>query len=305
MMLSSSGLSRVLIEVCVDSLESAIIAQENGANRLEVCANLPVGGGTTPSMGLVGCILESVKLPVMVLIRCRTGDFVYSPSELVVMLADVKLLACSAKQHSGREGEVGVVIGALTKEGRVDEPAVKALLQAAGTMPVTFHRAFDMVRDADEALQTIANLGGIKRILTSGLAPTSLAGLPLISSLSSSPQLNNNNLTILPGSGISSRTILPLISALYPVWQAQGKRGEVHLSAGAWEIPKEGVWRREGMGFGLGVTVMAAAREGRKEKESEERENREWGRWMVRGDELRKVRGMVDVFVAEQERAQQ
>ncbi|KZT61340.1 hypothetical protein CALCODRAFT_480054 [Calocera cornea HHB12733] len=181
-MASAAGDRRVLIEVCVDSLESAIIAQENGADRLEVCTNLAVGGGTTPSIGLISCILEQVQLPVMVLIRCRTGDFFYGSDELEVMTADIGAIAQLSEMHKGHE--VGVVIGALCRDGTIDEPAVKALMLATGHMPVTFHRAFDMVQNPDEgessssarvgahgsscetALLKVSGIGGIRRILT-------------------------------------------------------------------------------------------------------------------------------------------
>ncbi|KZP00838.1 hypothetical protein CALVIDRAFT_595009 [Calocera viscosa TUFC12733] len=280
----SSGAQRVLLEVCVDSLESAVIAQENGADRLEVCANLAVGGGTTPSLGLARCILEHVRLPIMVLIRCRTGDFYYTPSELAVMVADIRAIALLAEEHKDRE--VGVVIGALSSNGTVDEPAVRALLQAAGHMPVTFHRAFDMVRDADEAMRTISDITGIGRILTSGLAPSCITGLECIARLSRSSQA----LSLMPGSGIKSTNVDQLLHVLYPIWHAQGTGFEIHLSAGGYFSPQGGGFRREGMGFGLGVTATDA----------EEKERREWGRWCVRAEELREVRRLVDVFVVGQ-----
>jgi len=283
MISSLSQVPHILIEVCVDSLQSAVTAQENGADRLEVCANLAVGGGTTPSAGLVRCILENGDLPLMVLIRCRTGDFVYSPSEHAVMLADIDAVRHVAQQHPGRE--VGVVIGALTPEGAVNEAAVRALVLAAKGMPVTFHRAFDMVRDPEEALETLATIGGVRRILTSGLAPTCLQGVDCLERLYHS--VHRGGLIIMPGSGINTSTVVPLLTAIQPCWQATGSAREVHLSAGGWVSGREKLFRREGMGFGLGVMAP----------EGEEREKREWGRWEVSTEELAKVRRMTNEFV--------
>ncbi|EJU01051.1 hypothetical protein DACRYDRAFT_22857, partial [Dacryopinax primogenitus] len=199
----------------------------------------------------------------MVLIRCRTGDFVYTPEELEVMRSDIEAIGELAASGPGKD--VGVVIGALTAEGKIDEPAVRSLVQAARGMQVTFHRAFDMVRDAEEALTTLASIPGIQRILTSGLAATCIAGLSLITQLSIA---HPNSLTLMPGSGVNAHTITPLLQSLYPIWHDQDKRGEVHLSAGRWAEPRK-TFRRERMGFGLGVMG------------GEEMERREWGRWEV------------------------
>jgi hypothetical protein len=93
----------------------------------------------------------------------------------------------------------------------------------------------------------------------------------------------------MPGSGIHSRSISSVLSTLYPIWHDQGVIGELHLSAGGWTYPRSGLFRREGMGFGLGVTAQ----------DEREKEKREWGRWKVRGEELAEVRRIVDQWVAD------
>ena len=156
----------ILVEVCVDSVESAMAAQEGGADRIELCDNL-VEGGTTPSAGMIAACRNRLSIPIFVLVRPRGGDFLFSDVEEEVMLKDVA---------SARElGADGVVIGALRADGSIDEERVFAMTRAAGSVSVTFHRAFDVSRDADEALEALVGLG-IPRVLTSGQSPTALEG---------------------------------------------------------------------------------------------------------------------------------
>src|SRR5205085_7413207 len=131
-------------------------------------------GGVTPSAGLIGAVWERLEIPVFVLIRPRTGDFLYSVDELDVMLRDIALARSLDAD--------GIVIGALTPEGDVDVRTVHKLVEAAGSMQVTFHRAFDFVRDQNVALETLIELG-VDRVLTSGGAPTALEGAQKIASL--------------------------------------------------------------------------------------------------------------------------
>ncbi|KAG6837654.1 hypothetical protein H0H93_004930 [Arthromyces matolae] len=136
--------SSILVEVCVDSVQSAITldAAQAGADRLELCANLGLGGGTTPSLGLLKSVQKEVSLPIMVMIRPRTGDFLYSHHELQVMLQDIRIF----KGNNVR----GIAVGILNREGTVDVKRMKIVLEAALPLEVCFHRAFDMTRDAEE-----------------------------------------------------------------------------------------------------------------------------------------------------------
>ncbi|XP_047008243.1 copper homeostasis protein cutC homolog isoform X3 [Ictalurus punctatus] len=162
-----------LMEVCVDSVESAINAERGGAGRLELCSSL-IEGGITPSVGLLQVVKENVQIPVYVMIRPRGGDFLYSEREVEVMRRDIELL----KRHRAD----GFVLGALTEDGRVDAELCMELLATCRPLPVTFHRAFDMVHDPSVAVETLVSLG-FERILTSGCDSSALEGLPVIKRL--------------------------------------------------------------------------------------------------------------------------
>ncbi|KAK1905105.1 Copper homeostasis protein cutC like [Dissostichus eleginoides] len=162
-----------LMEACVDSVESAINAERGGAGRLELCSSL-LEGGLTPSLGLLQVVKQYVKIPVYVMIRPRGGDFLYSDQEVEVMRKDIELM----KSHRAD----GLVLGALTEDGWVDAELCMEFLAAARPLPVTFHRAFDMVHDPVVALETLISLG-FERLLTSGCENSALEGLPLIKRL--------------------------------------------------------------------------------------------------------------------------
>nr|XP_055026725.1 copper homeostasis protein cutC homolog isoform X3 [Misgurnus anguillicaudatus] len=162
-----------LMETCVDSVESAINAERGGAGRIELCSNL-LEGGTTPSTGLLQIVKENVKIPVYVMIRPRGGDFLYSDWEVEVMKKDIDQM----KRH----GADGLVFGALTEDGRVDSELCMELMATSRPLPVTFHRAFDMVHDPAVALEVLVSLG-FERILTSGCDSSALEGLPVIKRL--------------------------------------------------------------------------------------------------------------------------
>ncbi|XP_054060465.1 copper homeostasis protein cutC homolog isoform X1 [Rissa tridactyla] len=183
-----------LMEVCVDSVESAVNAERGGAGRIELCAGL-VEGGTTPSMGLLQVVKQCVRIPVFVMIRPRGGDFLYSDREVEVMKADIRL----AKLH----GADGLVFGALTEDGRIDTELCTALLAVCRPLPVTFHRAFDMVHDPLVALETLISLG-FERVLTSGCDSSALEGLSLIKRLAEQAK---GRIVVVPGGGITERNL--------------------------------------------------------------------------------------------------
>ncbi|XP_030841381.1 copper homeostasis protein cutC homolog isoform X2 [Strongylocentrotus purpuratus] len=183
------------MEICIDSVESAIAAQDGGAARVELCANL-FEGGTTPSLGLLQVIKqECPALPVFILIRPRGGDFVYSILEFQVMKQDIKLM----KEH----GADGFVLGVLTNDGNVDKDRCRELMALCRPLPTTFHRAFDMCADGYAALEDIISLG-FDRLLTSGQESTVLEGLPMIAELVTRSQ---GRIIIMPGGGITERNL--------------------------------------------------------------------------------------------------
>lgn len=183
------------IEICANSLDSALIAQDAGADRVELCAAM-AEGGTTPSYGTMAAtrdMLTTTKLNVI--IRPRGGDFLYNDRETEVMLRDIEL--------ARKLGADGVVIGMLTPMGQVDMPRMRELINAAGDMSVTFHRAFDMCADFNRALEDVIALG-CHRILTSGGAARAVDGLATLKSLVERAQ---NRIIIMPGSGVNPDNI--------------------------------------------------------------------------------------------------
>lgn len=179
---------KLTIEVCVDSVESAMAAERGGADRVELCDNL-LEGGTTPSAGAIAIARERLTIKLQVIIRPRGGDFCYSDVEFAVMRHDVGL----AKQL----GADGVVIGILTSDGEIDVARTRELIELARPLSVTFHRAFDMSRDPYRALEQLIELG-VDRILTSGQEPSVIEGLDLIAEL---VQLAGDRVIIMPGGG--------------------------------------------------------------------------------------------------------
>jgi copper homeostasis protein len=187
-----------LLEICAGSIASALAAQEGGADRIELCDNLEQGG-TTPSAGTIILVKKMLSIPVFVLIRPRTGDFLYSEEEFEVMKQDIVF----CKEHRAE----GVVLGVLNEDGTVDMKRTAELVDLAGPMQVTFHRAFDMTSDPFKAMEDIISLG-IKRILTSGQAATALEGAQLIQQLNNR---TNNSLSIMPGGGNTEDNVRRII----------------------------------------------------------------------------------------------
>lgn len=162
-----------LIEICVEGIDGLLAAQAAGADRVELCASL-VEGGITPSLGTVRAALELATIPFHVIVRPRGGDFLYSDAEYGSMLADVRAL--------GELGVAGVVVGCLNADGTIDEKRMSELVQAAGPLNVTCHRAFDMTRDPAEALEALIRCK-VGRVLTSGQRDTALEGAELLADL--------------------------------------------------------------------------------------------------------------------------
>lgn len=192
-------------EICANSVESCLAAQEGGADRVELCAGIPEGG-TTPSYGeikLARKLLTKTKLHVI--IRPRGGDFLYTPLELERMEEDIRIC---------RElGVDGVVFGCLTEEGEVDREANRRLVELARPMSVTFHRAFDRTADPMKALEDIISLG-CNRILTSGQQPKAIDGISLLAQLEKKlKEYPLPPIQLLAGSGVNEENIRQIFDA--------------------------------------------------------------------------------------------
>ena len=184
----------VVMEIAANSLASAQAAQHGGADRIELCAALEVGG-LTPSHAQIALARERVRIPLYVLIRPRTGDFVYDDSEYETMQRDIETcvsLGCD-----------GVVIGALDARGSVDTVRCRTLIAAAGKLGVTFHRAIDVSADPRRALEDIIALG-CERVLTSGAQADALAGAGLIRILVAQAA---GRIVVMPGAGVNAENL--------------------------------------------------------------------------------------------------
>ena len=188
----------VLVEAAVDTFASALAAQAAGAHRIELCGPLH-DGGTTPSAGLIARCADELLVSVHVLIRPRTGNFVYSEDETLIMSKDIAI----AKEL----GVDGVVIGALTPEGDVDAATLSELIAIASPMRIGFHRAFDRVRDQDEALELLVSLQ-VDHILTSGGAPTAMEGAERIRQL---VERAGDRIGIIAGGSITKANAVELV----------------------------------------------------------------------------------------------
>jgi copper homeostasis protein len=189
----------MLLEVCVDSVESAVAAQVGGAHRVELCTAL-LEGGLTPSQGLIEVCRREVDIKLHVIMRPRGGDFLYSTFEQEIMLRDID----AAKEL----GADGVVIGTLSTEGDIDRDKTAEQIDRAQPMSVTFHRAFDMARDPFEALEELSRLG-VDRVLTSGQEASALAGLDLLSDL---VRRAGDRIIVMPCGDINARNIHKVIA---------------------------------------------------------------------------------------------
>lgn len=217
------------LEICVDSLESARRAEEAGADRLELCADLLVGG-TSPSPFFIRQVMQNVHIPVNVLLRPRFGDFCFTDSEKQVLLDEIDFCRdCGAN---------AVVIGALTPDGDLDEAFLQECMQHAGTMHKTLHRCFDVCRDASAALEQAVALG-FDTILTSGQAAVASDGIALLRALHEQAA---ERIHLLAGSGVNAGNI-------ETIGRETGIR-QFHLS-GKHTEPSPMRYRREGVPMGL------------------------------------------------------
>ena len=187
-----------VLEICVDSLDSAIVAEQGGAQRIELCSSL-VEGGLTPSLGLIRAVCACLTIGVHVMIRPRAGDFLYSEDEFNIMKDDIALAAQS--------GADGIVLGLLTAESEVDIARTRELVELARPMEVTFHRAIDLTRDYVSALRDVIETGA-NRILTSGAEPSAVQGRHNIRSIVNAAA---GAITIMAGAGVRANNVDQII----------------------------------------------------------------------------------------------
>lgn len=188
-----------ILEICAGSVRSARAALEGGAQRVELCGALEVGG-ITPSVGLIRAVRAIPGLRLHVLIRSRGGDFLYDDAEVEQMETDIRQCL--------HEGVDGVVVGALRADGSIDERAVERWVKAAEGMSVTFHRAFDVAANPTDAFERIINLG-CHRLLTSGQAATAFEGRSLIRTLC---EQSCGRIIVMPGCGVNNKNAAEILS---------------------------------------------------------------------------------------------
>jgi copper homeostasis protein len=218
-----------ILECCVDSVQSAINAAKGGASRLELCSNLIIGG-TTPDVALVKEIRKYTDIRFHALIRPRFGDFCYTVHEMEIMKSQIRAL-----KEAGVEG---VVIGILDEDGNLDVKKMQELLQEAGDLNVTLHRAFDMCRDPYEALEQAINLG-INTILTSGQKQSAWEGRELLADLI---EKAGGRIDIMAGAGIGAEVIEKLI----PI-----TKGTSYHMSGKITLDSPMKYRKAGVSMGL------------------------------------------------------
>jgi copper homeostasis protein len=203
---------KITVEICVGDLESVLAAEQGGADRVELCDNLSVGG-TTPSAGTIAEACRRLTIPVHVLIRPRGGDFVYSSAELAAMRFDIEMARTL--------GAAGVVFGVLRPDATIDRDQTAALVELSLPMSVTFHKAFDQTPEPEAALEALVDLG-VDRVLTSGARPTAIEGIDMLNRLVNQAR---GRIGILAGGRLSAENLERIIAAT-------GVR-EVHLGSAA------------------------------------------------------------------------
>ena len=215
---------RILLEVAVFTPGSALVAAKAGADRIELCSGFSEGG-LSPSAGTIQHVREKLQTPVHVMIRPRIGDFIYDATEKEIILKDIAL--CK------KLGINGIVTGALNPAGKIDTDFIQKVVEAAGEISVTFHRAFDLTSDLPESLETLVECG-VSRVLTSGGKASVPDGLESIISLVSQAA---DRIIVLPGGGITTGNVKNII-------HRSGVK-EVHFSGKelvtSYMVPKDGV----------------------------------------------------------------
>jgi copper homeostasis protein len=184
----------MILEICVDSMESASAAERGGAQRVELCSDL-LEGGITPSGGLLALVRQRIGIDLFVMIRPRGGDFAYTADELETMREDIR--------QARKLGADGIVLGVLDEQARIDVPRTRELVRLAHPLPVTFHRAVDMTADPEAALDEVMKTGAA-RVLTSGGAPNVLQGLAQVARM---VRAADERITVMAGGGLSLETL--------------------------------------------------------------------------------------------------
>lgn len=183
-----------ILEICCDSVQSALNAMNSGADRIELCDNL-IEGGTTPSCGTIAMIRDLLKIRMNVIVRPRGGDFLYDDPEYDIMMRDVEF--CK------RLGADGVVLGILQADGSIDIKRTAEIVKAAHPLPVTFHRAYDMTNDPYKAIEDVISTGAT-RLLSSGQKNKAAEGVHLLANL---VKIAGDRLIVMPGSGLDDSNI--------------------------------------------------------------------------------------------------
>ncbi len=189
----------VLLEIAVASVEDALAAQAAGAARVELNSAIALGG-LTPSLGLLAEVKACVTLPVIVMVRPRPGGFAYSDAEFRVLLRDLGVVAA--------QGADGIAVGVLTERGEIDTDRMRAVVRAAGAVPVVFHRGFDLVPDPFAALEQLIDLG-VRRVMTSGQEETAFNGTGRIAELIRQAE---RRIEVLPAGGINRFNVADVIA---------------------------------------------------------------------------------------------
>ena len=229
----------IAIEICAGDLESALAAARGGADRVELCDNLAVGG-TTPSAGTIAEACRRLTIPVHVLIRPRAGDFLATEAELAAMRHDI--------ETARRLGAAGVVLGLLLEDGTIDRQRTAELVDLARPMSVTFHKAFDQVGEPEKALDTLIALG-VDRVLTSGCRPTALEGIDTLSTL---VERSRGRIAILAGGRITAHCLELVVART-------GVR-EVHLGSTVTQVVKTAMTHAPADGLEQSWTKVDQAR---------------------------------------------
>jgi copper homeostasis protein len=189
----------IIVEAAVETVDAAVACERAGADRLELCVDL-ANGGMTPSLDLIDAVRKATALSVQVMVRPRTGNFVYADSEIARMTRDIELIiACKPS---------GIVTGVISADRQVDAPSVKRLIAAANTLPITFHRAFDRLANPVDALDELVELG-VTRVLTSGGASSASEGVDGLAAL---VERARGRIEILAGGGVRAHNVSEIIA---------------------------------------------------------------------------------------------